>query len=279
MEYKSMNNPEKQNNKYVQLGNKFCQTSSDNIDGITYTEVCWRKLYKKSSLCFRELGLTPARFLIELWQAADSNTTTPFEAAEFALELSALGNHRTYRKPPTLLDAKFACLEFRDNGAINIPFWYGKKIHVDVSNIQDKMDIDYCFYDIVNGDDSMQILLERLTRKAYFRDKVSQNIASARARWIINVDKRCEMTGNKSFVFLPYTCRPRNFTNVMKTRKRKNIAVEKPIDVPAFLLYEDISTHFSMTKEESLVIQQSMETIHNLQDQLLAASNSFLRKR
>jgi hypothetical protein len=279
MEYKSMNNPQKQNNKYVQLGNKFYTTASDNIDGITNSEVCWRKHYNQGSLCFRELGLTPARFLIELWQAADSNTTTPFEAAEFGLELRALSKHRTYHKPPSLLDAKFACLEFRYNSTINIPFWYGKEIHVDIGNIQHKMDIEHCCYDTMNGENAMQTLLERLTRKAYFRDNVSLNIVSARTRWIVNVDKRCKMTGKKSFVFLPYACRPRNFTNVMKTRKRKNIAVEKPIDVPAFLLYEDISTHFSMTKEESLVIQQSMENIHSLQDQLLAASNSFLRKR
>ena len=279
MEYTTMNNPQKQNNKYVQLGNKFYTTSSDNIDGITNSEVCWRKHYKKGSLSFRELGLTPARFLIELWQAADSNTTTPFEAAEFALELSALNKNRTYQKPPSLLDAKFACLEFRDNGAINIPFWYGKEIHVDVGNIQHKMDIEYCFYDTGNGEDSMQILLERLTRKAYFRNTLSHKIVSSRARWIANVDKRCEMTGNKSFVFLPYACRPRNFTNVMTTSTSKNTAVAQPIDVPAFLIYEDFTPHFSITSEESLSIQQSMETIHRLQDQLLPASNSFLRKR
>jgi len=279
MEYTTMNNPQKQNNKYVQLGNKFYTTASDNIDGITNSEVCWRKHYKQGSLCFRELGLTPARFLIELWQTAEPDTTTPFEAAEFGLELRALGKHRTYQKPPSIIDAKFACLEFRDNGTIIIPFWHGKEIHVDIGNSQHKMDIEHCCYDTMNGENAMQTLLERLTRKAYFRDNVTNAIVSARTRWIINVDKRCEMTGDKSFVFLPYSCRPRNFTSVMKTRKRKNTTVAQPVDVPAFLIYEDFTPHFSITPEESLAIQQSMETIYSLQEQLLAASNSFLRKR
>ena len=273
MEYKSMNDPEKQNNKYVQLGATFHPTASDNIDGITLNEVYWRKKYKKGALCFRELGLTPARFLIELWQAADSNTTTPFEAVEFDRELSALGKNRTYRKPPSIIDAEFACLEFRDNGVINIPFWYGKDIHVDISNIHGKMDVGYSRYDTLNGENAMRILLARLTRKAYFRDNVSSGIVSASSRWIVNVDKRYNMTGNKSFVFLPYTCRPRNFTTGMRTHVRKN--TEEPEDAPAFLIYED----FTMTRDERTFIQQSLENIPSLQDQLLAASNKFLRKR
>jgi hypothetical protein len=271
MEYKSPTDSNKQNKKYVQLGNKFYITDSDNIDGITTSEVCWRKHHKKCSLCFRELGLTPERFLIELWQAADSDTTTPFDAAEFGLELKVLSKHRKYCKPPSLIDAKFACLEFSDNGTIIIPFWFGKEIYVDISNIQDKMDIGYCLYDNLNGENAMRTLLERLTRKVYFRDNISHKIVAGRNRWIAKVDKRCEMTGEKLFVFLPYTCRPRNFT-VLESLQSENTN-------PQFLIYEDFTSQFSIPHEDLLVIRDAIENIHTLQDQLLAASNSFLRKR
>jgi len=269
MEYKSTTDSNKQNKKYVQLGNKFYITDPNNIDGITTSEVCWRKQYKKSSLCFRELGLTPARFLIELWQAAESDTTTPFEASEFGLELKALSKHITCS--PSLIDAKFACLEFRDNGTIFIPCWFGKEIYVDISNIQDKMDIGYCFYDNFNGENAMRTLLERLTRKVYFRDIISHNIVSARDRWIASVDKRYEMTGEQLFVFLPYTHRPINFT-VLESLQSKNVD-------PQFLIYEDLTPQFSIPHEDLLVIRDAIENINTLQDQLLAASNSFLRKR